>query len=122
MLVIIPLMSVLYHRNAAEGGAAPKWWTMVPLFVVGFAGMSLIRTVGDMGDTAFGLLEPNQWQTLVTYIKQTAEICLAVAMAAVGLGTSIKGLQSIGMRPLAVGLFSALLVGGVSISLISLLY
>ena len=122
MLVIIPLMSVLYHRSAADGSAVPKWWTMIPLFVVGFAGMSLLRTVGDMGDRAFGFLDPEQWKSIVAYTKQTAELCLAVAMASVGLGTSIKELMEIGMKPLAVGLFSALLVGGVSASLITLLY
>mgnify|MGYP000441077141 CR=1 FL=1 len=50
MLLVIPLMSVLYHRNHSDGTEAPKWYTMVPLFVIGFALMSLIRTVGDMGD------------------------------------------------------------------------
>ncbi|NNC77726.1 MAG: putative sulfate exporter family transporter [Woeseiaceae bacterium] len=122
MLVIIPLMSIVYHRGSGEGGEAPKWWTMIPLFVVGFACMSLIRTVGDMGDMAFGILPQAEWQTIVGYIKETAEICLAVAMAAVGLGTSIRGLVGIGMKPLAMGLVAALLVGGVSITLISLLY
>jgi uncharacterized membrane protein YadS len=43
-------------------------------------------------------------------------------MAAVGLGTSIKGLRSIGLKPLGVGLFSALLVGVVSYTLVSVLY
>ena len=122
MLIVIPLMSILYHRNSTETGEAPKWWTMIPLFVVGFAIMSLIRTVGDQGDLAFGFLQPEQWASVVSYTKQIAEICLAVAMAAVGLGTSIKGLRSIGLKPLAVGLFSALLVGGVSLSLITILY
>ena len=121
MLVIIPLMSIVYHRNSDEGGQAPKWYTMIPLFVVGFACMSLIRTVGDMGDTAFGFIAPDQWDAIVSHTKEFAEICLAVAMAAVGLGTSIKGLVSIGLKPLAMGLFAALLVGGVSIGLIMLL-
>jgi uncharacterized integral membrane protein (TIGR00698 family) len=122
MLIIIPLMSIVYHRNSAAAGEVPKWWTMIPLFVVGFACMSLLRTVGDQGDLAFGILQPEQWQAVVSYTKKTAEICLAVAMASVGLGTSIKALKSIGIKPLAVGLFSALLVGGVSASLITLLY
>jgi uncharacterized membrane protein YadS len=43
-------------------------------------------------------------------------------MAAVGLGTSIAGLRSIGLKPLGVGLFSAIVVGIVSIVLISLFY
>ena len=121
MLAIIPLMAVLYHRSSSDGSEAPKWYTMIPLFVVGFACMSLIRTVGDMGDQAFGFLEPAQWQAIVKYTKEFAEICLAVAMAAVGLGTSIKGLRAIGLKPLGMGLFSALLVGGVSIALIMLI-
>jgi len=95
---------------------------MIPLFVVGFACMSLLRTVGGMGDTPFDFLEPEQWESIVDYTKKTAEICVAIAMAAVGLGTSIKSLRSIGLKPLAVGLFSALLVGGVSITLITRLY
>lgn len=122
MLIIIPLMSIVYHRNSAASGQAPKWWTMIPLFVVGFAAMSLLRTIGDSGEKAFGILEPATWSTVVNVTKQAAEISLAVAMAAVGLGTSIKGLRSIGLKPLAIGLFSALLVGGVSISLIKILY
>ena len=121
MLIIIPLMSIIYHRKSLDGSQAPKWWTMIPLFVVGFALMSLLRTIGDMGDPAFGFLRPEQWQTLVSYTKQTAEICLAIAMAAVGLGTSIKGLVHIGLKPLGVGLFSALLVGAVSATLVTLL-
>jgi uncharacterized integral membrane protein (TIGR00698 family) len=122
MLVIIPLMSIMYHRKSTEAGEAPKWWTMIPLFVVGFACMSLLRTIGDSGELAFGFIQPDMWKEIVNRTKDIAEICLAVAMAAVGLGTSIKGLRSIGLKPLAVGLFSAVLVGGVSITLISLLY
>ncbi len=122
MLIVIPLMSIAYHRNATDAGEVPKWWTMIPLFVVGFACMSLLRTIGDMGEPALGFLQPEQWHSFVTYTKKTAEIFLAVAMASVGLGTSIKGLRKIGMKPLAVGLFSALLVGGVSAALIGILY
>jgi uncharacterized membrane protein YadS len=122
MLLIIPLMSILYHRKSSAGGTAPKWYSMIPLFVVGFAGMSLLRTVGDLGDRPFGFMDPAQWKTAVSWIKEIAEVCLAIAMASVGLGTSIRGLVAIGFKPLGVGLFSAVLVGVVSFTLISLLY
>ena len=123
MLIIIPLMSILYHRNHADGTEAPKWYTMVPLFVIGFACMSLIRTVGDLGEQPFGgLLNPEQWKAIVGYTKEAAELFLAIAMASVGLGTSIKGLRDIGLKPLGAGLIAAVLVGGVSVTLISLLY
>ncbi len=122
MILIIPLMAVLYHRNSDDGGEAPKWYTMIPLFIIGFALMSLLRTIGDMGDLAFGVLQPATWKAIVGNTKEAAEVCLAVAMASVGLGTSIKGLKDIGLKPLGVGLFSAVLVGAVSILLISILH
>ena len=122
MLLVIPLMSILYHRKASEGGEAPKWYSMIPLFVIGFACMSLLRTIGDLGDKPFGIMDAGQWKTIVSWIKEAAEICLAIAMASVGLGTSIRGLVAIGFKPLGVGLFSAVLVGVVSFTLISILY
>ena len=122
MLVIIPLMCIVYHRNSSERGEVPRWWTMVPLFVIGFALMSLLRTIGDMGDSAFGLLSPAQWSEVVSWTREFAEICLAVAMASVGLGTDIRDLVSIGLKPLVMGLIAALLVGVVSAALVLLLY
>ncbi len=122
MLIVIPVMSIIYHRGTTTAGQTPKWWTMVPLFVIGFAAMSLFRTVGDIGDRAFGLLEPTTWAGLIKYSKSIAEICLAVAMASVGLGTSVKGLVDIGGKPLLVGLISALLVGAISVTMIVVFY
>lgn len=126
MLIVIPLLSVLYHRNSEDGEARPSLWSMVPLFVIGFALMSLLRTVGDLGTPegggAFGFIPLETWKAMVGYTKQAAELCLGIAMAAVGLGTSLSGLREIGFKPLGVGLFSALLVGGVSFGMISLLY
>ena len=122
MLIVIPLLSILYHRRGDSTEASPGLWSMVPLFVIGFALMSLLRTIGDMGDPAFGVLEAGIWKSMVSYTKTTAEICLGIAMAAVGLGTSLSGLKEIGVKPLGVGLFSAALVGAVSFALISLLY
>jgi uncharacterized membrane protein YadS len=44
-----------------------------------------------------------------------------MAMASVGLGTNLKRLRSLGLRPLGVGLAAALIVGAVSAGLIRLL-
>jgi uncharacterized membrane protein YadS len=75
-----------------------------------------------MGDQAFGFVAPETWKEIVSSTKEVAEFCLGIAMASVGLGTSIKKLIHIGMKPLVVGLFAALVVGGVSFTLISVLY
>ena len=122
MLAVIPVMCIAYHRNHEATGEPPRWWTMVPLFVLGFAGLSLVRTLGDMGSPAFGFLPEAQWRTAVEGCKQAAEVCLAVAMASVGLGTDIRDLVSIGWKPLVMGLVAALLVGLVSFTLVSVIY
>jgi uncharacterized integral membrane protein (TIGR00698 family) len=122
MLLVIPLMSILYHRRSSEGTAPPPWWTMVPLFVVGFACMSALRTIGDLGDRPFGLLTPEQWHAFLDVSKQASTYCLGIAMAGVGLGTSIKGLKAMGLKPLGLGLVSALIVGIISTLLIKTLY
>jgi uncharacterized membrane protein YadS len=115
-------MSILYHRRSSEGAEPPPWWTMVPLFVLGFAAMSALRTVGDLGETPFGFLDPTSWNTFIKVGKEAASYCLAIAMAGVGLGTSITGLRSIGVKPLLLGLVSALTVGVISAALVTLFY
>ena len=47
--------------------------------------------------------------------------CLIVAMASVGLGTNLKRLRTLGLRPLGVGLAAAVVVGVVSFGLIRVL-
>jgi len=44
-----------------------------------------------------------------------------MAMASVGLGTNLKRLRRIGLKPLAAGLAAAVIVGGVAAGLIHLL-
>ncbi len=103
MLVVIPLMAILYHRRSSEGSAPPPWYTMVPLFVIGFACMSALRTIGDLGTSPFGLLTPDQWHGFIKLASHVTTYCLGIAMAGVGLGTSIKGLKRIGFKPLGLG-------------------
>jgi uncharacterized integral membrane protein (TIGR00698 family) len=122
MLLVIPLLGFAYQRKHHDAGSAVPWYAMVPLFVLGFALLSLVRTIGDLGEQAFGLIPQVQWQAAVGLLNDGAEVCLGVAMAAVGLGTSFRGLREIGYRPFAVGLLSALLVSLASLALILCLY
>lgn len=121
MIAVIPLVGILYGTERSQGDASKiNYLAMVPWFIVGFAVMSAIRTVGDIGDRPFGLLEPQQWKEIVMFLRDAAERCLLVAMAAVGLTSMFAGIIKIGMRPFALGLFAAVLIGGVSFALISL--
>jgi uncharacterized integral membrane protein (TIGR00698 family) len=119
MIAVIPLVGILYgsERTAGDSGKI-NYLAMIPWFIVGFAIMSAVRTFGDQGELAFGVLEPAQWSHTVLVIRDIAERCLLIAMAAVGLTSMFSGMRNIGLRPFALGLFAALLVGGLSFVLI----
>jgi len=90
----------------------------VPLFVVGFLGASIVRTVGDAslltseGTLAFGCVPAETYKSSLSFVGSTASKgLLGTAMAAVGLSTSASALRGIGWKPFAVGLAGATTVG-----------
>jgi uncharacterized membrane protein YadS len=117
-------MTILYHHGGSEQKSTqkPKLNQMIPLFVFGFVAMALLRTIGDLGDAPFaGLLSDAQWKSSIAFVTALSSWCLTVAMASVGLGTNLKRLRSLGLKPLVAGLAAALIVGGVAAGLIHLL-
>jgi uncharacterized integral membrane protein (TIGR00698 family) len=124
MGAVIPLMAILYHRRntAAQSVEAGhlKWHQYVPLFVVAFVALAAVRTIGDLGPKAFGVIPQTAWQEFISSAKSVSVACLTIAMGAVGLGSSVTQLKVLGWRPLLAGLTAALLVGGVSLCLIKL--
>lgn len=119
MIAVIPLVGVLYGVSGGDAGdRKTSWLSMVPWFIVGFAFMSGLRTVGDMGERPFGYLDPALWDQFVAFTRATAEHFLLIAMAAVGLTSMLAGIIKIGPRPFILGLFAAFVVGGVSLTLI----
>jgi uncharacterized integral membrane protein (TIGR00698 family) len=123
MVVVIPLMGMLYHRQQQQNANTAladrvAWHQMIPLFVLGFLAMTLLRTVGDLTPHAFGLIGPATWQYVISQTQQTGNWLLAVAMAAVGLNTQLTRLRKLGVKPCVIGLTAALLVGGCSVLLV----
>lgn len=121
MIAVIPLVCILY--GAPDDSCEKKninYLAMIPWFIVGFALMSALRTIGDYGERPFGILDPQQWQATVDVIRDVAERSLLVAMAAVGLTSMLASIIKIGLRPFALGLFAAVLIGSVSFLLICL--
>lgn len=125
MGAVIPIMAILYHRKNASAGAGHsgrlKWHQYVPLFVVAFVVLAAVRSVGDLGPKAFGLIGQDVWKGFLADAKSVSVACLTIAMASVGLGTSVTQLKNLGWKPLLVGLTAALLVGCVSLTLIKFL-
>src|SRR5690606_34708388 len=79
LVLVVPLMSYYYHRrltnHQVQGvGNQPKWYRLIPLFVLGFIGMAILRTVGDAGvannGAAFGQFNSEQWRTVWQSLNQ----------------------------------------------------
>ena len=127
MLIIIPLIAFMYHKNlkTAESINNISIFSMFPLFILGFIAMGIIRTTGDItlqsSGSSFSVLSANEWFATISFIKQTAEISLAVAMASLGLSTNLKSLASLGVRPFYLGFVAATSVGIVSFLTIKLI-
>ncbi len=122
MALVIPLIGVFYHRANRRGGAKRrKLFDLVPLFVIGFLLMTVVRSIGDLGSRPFGVLEAEQWSQLLAAANVASGWCLAMAMTAVGLGTALKKLAHVGWQPFAAGLSAALSVGVISFALIKTL-
>ena len=117
--IVVPLLAYLHSSSDAHRTGfrlSPTKW--IPGFVIAFVALALFRTIGDLGDRPFGILNSAQWTDVVAMSQKVSLGCLTLAMAAIGLGTSLGNLRQLGLRPLAIGLSSAVLVGAVSFGLI----
>ena len=129
MAAVIPLMALYYARRMRDQGEFAGKKTSVtkllPLFIVGFVAMAVVRSVGDAGvnagGEAFGLWDADAWTNIHEFIKTWAVTFLVVALAGVGLSTSFRIIKGLGVKPFIVGLGAALMVGVVSFVTICLL-
>src|SRR5699024_1603251 len=134
IIVIIPFVSYLFfknrnkseHEQSNEKNELPKWYTFIPLFVIGFLFFALLRTVGDVTlektGAAFGLFQADTWKAIYSNSSSFGTTyLLGMAMAGVGLSTNFKMFKGIGIKPFYIGFIAAVSVGIVSVTLISLL-
>jgi uncharacterized integral membrane protein (TIGR00698 family) len=127
MAAVIPFMALYYTRRTRSESAGKKvsFLKLLPLFVVGFLSMAVLRSIGDAGinagGNAFGLWGGAAWKSLHGTIKTWAGNLLVVALAGVGLSTDFRTFKGLGIKPFLVGLSAALAVGVVSFVAISLL-
>ena len=122
MVLVIPFMTYFYARNMKEEDVSKRKLTnpfkLLPLFILGFLAMAVIRSIGDAGirtsGVAFGLWDAETWTGIIKFITGWAGNFLVVALAGVGLSTKISTFRGLGLKPFIVGLCAALAVGVVS--------
>jgi len=123
MVVAIPAITYVYARRTEGAGREHGGLLrLVPVFILGFLAMAIVRSIGDAGidggGSAFGIWGAAAWSDLTGGIRSWAEYILATAMAGVGLGTSMAQLRGLGFKPFLVGVMAALAVGAVGIGLV----
>ena len=124
---VVPLLAYLSAREHGTERKQVNLAKLFPLFVLGFAAMAIVRSVGDAGLTgqsghAFGLWSSDAWRHLTKTLGETISYgALGTAMASVGLTTNLNTFRVLGLKPLYVGAMSATVVGGVALLLASLI-
>jgi uncharacterized integral membrane protein (TIGR00698 family) len=119
LAVVVPLLAYLYLRRqmvqTGESSSRVAITKLLPVFVLGFILMAVIRSIGDAQlahGLAFGLWDKEGWSA---FTKAVGEVwgsrALGTAMAAVGLATSFSVFKGVGLKPFVVGLIGALIVG-----------
>lgn len=108
LAIVVPILSFHYlRRGEKKSGVKVDVKKLIPVFILGFVMMAVIRSLGD----AFWATPA--WKNLTTQIGDVwaSRYVLGTAMAGVGLGTSFSVFRGVGMKPFVVGLVGALLVG-----------
>jgi len=123
MVVAIPAVTYLYARTGSGVETrSRRLLSLVPLFILGFLAMAVIRSIGDAGidsgGPALGVWDAAAWDSLTSTVRTWAGYILAAAMAGVGLGTSVEQIRGLGLKPFAVGISAAFAVGFVGAGLV----
>lgn len=127
LAAVIPLLTWMHMKSQARqvgsGAIGFKLSSLVPGFVVGFLAMAVVRSLGDWSlganGSAFGLWSAAQWASITKQLGDywASQILLGTAMAAVGLNTNFAVFKGVGLKPFAVGMAGALVVGIVGMTM-----
>ena len=123
LAAVIPILTWMHVKNqrasGATGTSGARLSSLVPGFVIGFLLMAVVRSVGDWtlgsNGAAFGIWNAASWASITKQLGDywASQILLGTAMAAVGLNTNFAVFKGVGLKPFAVGMAGALVVGAV---------
>jgi len=98
------LMIFAKQRAASEG----RTKLSPPYFLLGFVVLAIVNNIGWIPEAAGEVM------------NQTSQDCFVVAIAALGMKTSFRGLINIGWRPVAMVLSESLFLGGLVLAWVML--
>jgi uncharacterized integral membrane protein (TIGR00698 family) len=125
LVAVVPALAYRHARRTGHAGRRVPIARLFPLFVLGFLGMAVVRSLADAslasGGRALGIWDAASWPGVTRTVGESwGAAALGTAMAGVGLSTDLRAFRALGWRPLYLGALSALLVAGVALLLASL--
>lgn len=125
---IVFLAGVLHARSAARTGTVKKqinYWSLFPMFVLGFLGMALLRSLGFLPEMTFKdahLFQAGAAPISLTSVCDTvSKFCIVISMAAVGLETKFSAMRQTGWKPFLASLIAVLVIASGILALIQLI-
>lgn len=107
--VVLAITLVLRARARAAHDANPGNHTLLPWFLVTFAALVIVNSLGWIPDTVAATL------------SDTSRWCLVTAIAALGMKTSLRALFHVGLRPILLIVAETVFIGGLALGLIVML-
>ncbi len=119
-IMLLPLIFIFVQvgqRGRASDQVVSRILSAFPVFILGFLGLAVLKTVGDII-----LIDSDLWITTLTAFNQLTKFLIVVAMAGVGLTTDLTKIKKLGLKPLISGLVASIFLGVFSLGLFQLLY
>jgi len=125
LVAVVPLLAYRHLRLTGHAGQRVRLSALFPLFVLGFLGMAIVRSIGDANlanaSRAWGVWDAAAWKGVATTLGETwSGAALGTAMAGVGLSTDLRRFGKLGWRPLFLGAITAILVAALALGLAAL--
>ena len=114
------------QQDQAYVRQATKLTTLFPPFIIGFVLLAVANTLNLLPDFTLHLRQSALWQAQTLPLPMSKAVTtmstffITMAMAGVGLGVHLRSLAKVGLKALYVGLFSAVVLSGVSLGMLKL--
>jgi uncharacterized integral membrane protein (TIGR00698 family) len=122
-------IGLLYARNKARqaGGSGRKlnYLQLFPMFILGFIGMALLKTMGFLPDVtvhdAAFLGAGAHTFGVAAVAEKISKFCIVISMAGVGLETKFAAMRQTGLKPFVASLAAVLVITVMILALIKAL-
>ena len=126
LLAPMVFIAGLMHARTQTGPTRKNinYLHLFPMFVLGFLGMALLRTMGLIPDMTLHLKDAfvfgsgNHDVNLAKAFEEVAKYCIIISMAGVGLETKFSAMKQTGAKPFIASLLAAVLIAALTLALI----